>query len=54
MQSINSLSSGTLTVSIEQAARKLCESVVGTNPMVAKAIDLRAIFGTLAAFASYL
>ncbi|MEZ9592158.1 BCCT family transporter [Vibrio breoganii] len=32
----------------------LCESVVGTNPIVAKAIDLLAIFGTLAAFASSL
>nr|WP_152820135.1 BCCT family transporter [Vibrio sp. B1Z05] len=32
----------------------LCESVVGTNPVVAKAIDLLAIFGTLAAFASSL
>ncbi|CAM3172262.1 BCCT family transporter [Vibrio rarus] len=32
----------------------LCESVVGTNPIVAKTIDLLAIFGTLAAFASSL
>lgn len=30
----------------------LCEPVVGSNPIIAKAIDLLAIFGTLAAFAS--
>lgn len=32
----------------------LCEPVVGKNPVVAKFIDLLAIFGTLAAFASSL
>ncbi|MBH0047636.1 BCCT family transporter [Pseudoalteromonas sp. NZS11_1] len=32
----------------------LCEPVVGSNPVIAKAIDLLAIFGTLAAFASSL
>ncbi|MBR9728037.1 BCCT family transporter [Shewanella intestini] len=32
----------------------LCESVIGKNPIAAKAIDLLAIFGTLAAFASSL